>query len=238
MPDSPGKSESIPLVVIASAVAGLRERCRQALSNGYSLHEGADRGDLERGIVGRRPAAVLLDITLPGLGGASGIASIQKLRAAARIIVLTEAPDEREGIAILKAGARGYCHRDIDIALLEKATHVVLKGEIWVGRKLIPHLLEELTVLTEQRRRDAPGRSDERLERVTPRERQIVDLLSAGASNKEIAKRLNVTERTVKAHLTAIFRKLGLSGRLQLALFALEHGRSAREPEAIGPKFN
>lgn len=238
MPDSPGKSESIPFVMIASAVAGLRERCRQALSEGYSLQESADRGDLERGIVGRRPAAVLLDITLPGLGGASGIASIQKLRAATRIIVLTEAPDEREGIAILKAGARGYCHRDIDIALLEKATHVVLKGEIWVGRKLIPHLLEELTVLTEQRRRDAPGRSDERLKRVTPRERQIVDLLSVGASNKEIAKRLNVTERTVKAHLTAIFRKLGLSGRLQLALFALEHGRSAREPEAIGPKFN
>ncbi len=239
MPDSPGKSESAPpLVVIASSVAGLRQRCRQALFNGYSIHESADCGELERGIVGHRPAAVLLDITLPGLGGASGIASVQKLRAAAKIIVLTEAPDEREGIAILKAGARGYCHRDIDIALLEKATHVVLKGEIWVGRKLIPHLLEELTVLTEQRRRDAPSKSDERLERVTPREREIVDLLSAGASNKEIAKRLNVTERTVKAHLTAIFRKLGLSGRLQLALFALEHGRSAREPEAIGPRFN
>lgn len=238
MPDSPGKSESTPLVVIASSVAGLRKRCRQALSNGYSIHESADRGDLERAIVGHRPAAVLLDVTLPGLGGAGGIASVQKLRAAARIIVLTEAPDEREGIAVLKAGARGYCQRDIDIALLEKATYVVLKGEIWVGRRLIPHLLEELTVLTEQRRRDAPSKGDERLGRVTPRERQIVDLLSAGASNKEIAKRLNVTERTVKAHLTAIFRKLGLSGRLQLALFALEHGRSAREPEPIGPRFN
>jgi len=238
MPTNPGKSESTPLVVVASSVGDLRKRCRQALSNGYSIHETADRGELERGMVGRRPAAVLLDIGLPGLGGASGIASIQKLRAAAKIIVLTGAPDEREGIAILKAGARGYCHRDIDGALLEKATDVVLKGEIWVGRKLIPHLLEELTVLTEQRRRDTPGKGDERLGRVTPRERQIVDLLSAGASNKEIAKRLNVTERTVKAHLTAIFRKLGLSGRLQLALFALEHGRPAREPEAIGPRFN
>jgi DNA-binding NarL/FixJ family response regulator len=237
MPDSPGKSESVPLVVIASSVAGVRKRCRQALSNGYSVHESADRGDLERGLVGRRPAAVLLDIMLPGLGGASGIASVLKLRAA-KIIVLSEAPDEREGIAILKAGARGYCHRDIDLALLEKATHVVLKGEIWVGRKLIPHLLEELTVLTEQRRREAPGKSDDRLDRVTPRERQIVDLLSAGASNKEIAKRLNVTERTVKAHLTAIFRKLGLSGRLQLALFALEHGRPTHEPAGIGPRFN
>ena len=60
----------------------------------------------------------------------------------------------------------------------------------------------------------------------------------SGYALDRIAKRLNVTERTVKAHLTAIFRKLGLSGRLQLALFALEHGRSAREPEPIGPRFN
>jgi DNA-binding NarL/FixJ family response regulator len=238
MPANSGRNESATLVMIASAVPALRKRCRQALSRGYIVHEVADRGDLERNVVDRRPAAVLLDLALPGLGGAHGIASIQKLRAAAKVIVLTGSPDEREGIAVLKAGARGYCHRDIDAPLLEKATDVVLKGEIWVGRKLIPHLLEELTILTEQRRRDAPGKADERLGRVTPRERQIVDLLSAGASNKEIAKRLNVTERTVKAHLTAIFRKLGLTGRLQLALFVLEHGRSAREPEAIGPRFN
>src|SRR4030095_13355906 len=74
MPDSPGKTESTPLVMVASGIAGLRKRCRQALSNGYSVHESADRGDLERGIVGHRPAAVLLDITLPGLRGASGMA--------------------------------------------------------------------------------------------------------------------------------------------------------------------
>lgn len=238
MPDSSARHDATPLVLIASSVVGVRKRCRQALLKGYSVHDVSDRGELERGVVDRRPAAVLLDIALPGLGGAHGVASVQKLGAATRIIVLTGAPDEREGIAILKAGARGYCHRDIDAPLLEKATDVVLKGEIWVGRKLIPHLLEELTVLTEQRRRDTPAKADERLGRVTPRERQIVDLLSAGASNKEIAKRLNVTERTVKAHLTAIFRKLGLSGRLQLALFALEHGRAAREPEVIGPRFN
>jgi DNA-binding NarL/FixJ family response regulator len=225
-------------VLIASAVSGLRKRCRQALGRGYVIHEVADRGDLERGMTDRRPAAVLLDLTLPGLGGPPGIGEVQQARPAAKLIVLTASPDEREGIAVLKAGARGYCHRDIDGPLLGKATDVVLKGEIWVGRKLIPHLLEELTALTEQRRRETPKRSDDRLGRVTPRERQIVDLLSAGASNKEIAKRLNVTERTVKAHLTTIFRKLGLSGRLQLALFALEHGRSAREPEPIGPRFN
>src|SRR5215470_20192521 len=238
MPESSGRQESAPLVLVASSVAGVRKRCRQALFRAYTVHEVANRGDLERTMAGRRPAALLLDLALPTLGGAAGVASVQKLRASTRIIVLSDSPDEREGIAALKAGARGYCHRDIDGPLLEKATDVVLNGEIWVGRKLIPHLLEELTVLTEQRRRESPSNFDDRLQRVTPRERQIVDLLSAGASNKEIAKRLNVTERTVKAHLTAIFRKLGLSGRLQLALFALEHGRSSRTPEAIGPRFN
>jgi DNA-binding NarL/FixJ family response regulator len=238
MSDSSDRNASSSLVLVASSIAGLRRRCRQALERAYSVHEVAERGELERSMVNRRPAALLLDLALPTLGGPDGVAAIQKLRSATKIIALTAAPDEREGIAVLKAGARGYCDRDIDGLLLEKATDVVLKGEIWIGRKLIPHLLEELTVLTEQRRQDAPGKSDDRLERVTPRERQIVDLLSAGASNKEIAKRLNVTERTVKAHLTAIFRKLGLAGRLQLALFALEHGRSSRPPDGIGPRFN
>jgi len=238
MADNVAKSAPALLVVIASPIAGLRKRCRQAIHKTYAVHEVGDREDLEKSVAERRPVAVLLDLSLPGLGGAHGVASIQKLRTGPKVIVLTAAPDEREGIAVLKAGARGYCHRDIDGQLLEKATDVVLKGEIWVGRKLIPHLLEELTVLTEQRRRDTPNKADERLGRVTPRERQIVDLLSAGASNKEIAKRLDVTERTVKAHLTAIFRKLGLSGRLQLALFALEHGRTPREPEPPGRRHN
>jgi two-component system, NarL family, nitrate/nitrite response regulator NarL len=238
MSGSSGQRESGSLVLVASSVAGLRRRCRQALERVHTVHEVSERGELERSMLNRRPAALLLDLALPNLGGAGGIAAIQKLRAATKIITLTAAPDEREGIAVLKAGARGYCDRDIDGLLLEKATDVVLKGEIWVGRKLIPHLLEELTALTEQRRRDAPRKVDSRLERVTPRERQIVDLLSSGASNKEIAKRLNVTERTVKAHLTAVFRKLGLAGRLQLALFALEHGRFSQPPGGIGPRFN
>jgi DNA-binding NarL/FixJ family response regulator len=236
-PDN-GRGDAAPVVVVASAVAALRKRYRSALQSTYAVHEAADLRELERNITSRRPGAVLLDLAFPGLGGPGGLAGLQQLQAGTRFIALSGAPDEREGIAVLKAGARGYCDREIDGPLLEKATDVVLKGEIWIGRKLVPHLLEELTLLTDQRRREVASKADVRLDRVTPRERQIVDLLSAGASNKEIAKRLNVTERTVKAHLTAIFRKLGLSGRLQLALFALEHGRSARPPEGIGPRFN
>jgi len=230
------RNEAAPLVLIASGVAGLRKRWRQAIHGPFTVHEVAERPSLERSLTNRRPVALLLDLHLPDLDGVGGVAALQRLRPPTKIILLTSRPDEKEGIAALKAGARGYCDREIAPVLLAKALDVVQKGEIWVGRKLIPHLLEELTALTEQQ--DSPAELDNRFDRITPREREIVQLLSAGASNKEIAKRLTVTERTVKAHLTAVFRKLGISGRLQLALFALEHSRFAGQPAGIGPKFN
>lgn len=224
------------LVVIASAVAGLRKRWRQALHGPYTTHEVTDRAQLERSLSNRTPLAVILDLSLPQLGGVGAVADIGRLRPGVKVVVLTGRPDEREGIAALKAGARGYCDRDIDGILLRKAVAVVQEGEIWVGRKLIPHLLEELTAAAEPA--EPAPKLDGGLDRITPREREIAHLLSAGASNKEIAKRLNVTERTVKAHLTAVFRKLGVSGRLQLALFVLEHSRSSGPPGGIGPRFD
>lgn len=225
------------VVLVASAAVALRRRWRQAIEARYDVLEAADRIALDRALTARKPVLVLLDLALPEMDGVAGVVRAQRLQPMTRLVLLTGAPDEREGIVALKAGARGYCDRDIEPALLAKAVDVVLKGEFWVGRKLIPHLLEELAAAAEEQRAASVER-DHRLERVTPRERQIVELLSAGASNKEIAKHLNVTERTVKAHLTAIFRKLGISGRLQLALFALEHSRRVRPPEGIGPRFN
>src|SRR5262245_12043247 len=166
MSDNSGRHESGPVVVVASPAAGLRRRFRQILQRGYEVHEVAQRQDLEQKLLNRSPAVLLLDLALPGLNGPSGIGAIHKLRALTKVIGLTGGADEREGIALLKAGARGYCDRDIDAALLEKATEVVLRGEIWVGRKLIPYLLEELTRLTEQQRRHTPTNSDDaRLEK-------------------------------------------------------------------------
>ena len=225
-----------PLVVIASAMAGLRKRWRQALHGPYTTLEVTDRAQLDRSLSNRTPLAVILDLSLPQLGGVGAVADIGRLRPGVKVVVVTGRPDEREGIAALKAGARGYCDREIDGILLRKAVAVVQEGEIWVGRKLIPHLLEELTAAAEPA--EPAPKMDSGLDRITPREREIAHLLSAGASNKEIAKRLNVTERTVKAHLTAVFRKLGVSGRLQLALFVLEHSRSSGPPGGIGPRFD
>jgi DNA-binding NarL/FixJ family response regulator len=175
-----------------------------------------------------KPAFLLLDLALPGLGGVEGTPSIQRLSPVTSIILMTSTSNDREGLAALKAGARGYCSLDMDPQLLKKAVSCVVKGEIWVARNVFAPLLEELTSLTERQHKEFPPNLDTRLDRLTPREREIAQLIGGGASNKEIAGRLNITEATVKAHLTAIFRKLGLSDRLGLALFVTEYNRVAR----------
>ena len=144
------RTEPGSLVLVASGLAGLRKRWRQSLERHFIVHEVTERSSLERTLTTRRAAALLLDLDLPELGGIRGVAALQRLRPATRIVLVTSHPDEQEGIAALKAGVRGYCDRDIEPRLLGKALDVVQKGEIWVGRKLIPHLLEELTALTEQ----------------------------------------------------------------------------------------
>ena len=220
-------AQSAPLVLIASSVSSVRRAWREG-AQAFAAVEVADHGQLLCCLTPRPPAILLLDLDLPQLGGMEGVSGLRALQPATRIIVLAGRPDEKEGLVALKIGARGYCDRAIAPALLGKALEAVHNGEVWVGRKLTSHLLEELSALTEALgERVSPGDLDRRLEGLTPRERAIVAELSAGASNKEIAQKFAVTERTVKAHLTAVFRKLGISGRLQVALFMLEPSRSA-----------
>lgn len=215
-------------VLIASPSPGLRKRWREAVDRRPVL-EVAEYGQLARMLAMRKPSILLLDQDLLRLGGMDSVGALRRLHPPVKIVILAGRPDDAEGVAALKMGARGYCDRDITLPLLARALEAVRRGEVWVGRKLTARLLEEMSVLSHaQRRPTGMVEPDGRLQRLTPRERDIVDLLSGGASNKEIAQRLVVTERTVKAHLTAVFRKLGMSGRLQAALFVAEHCRSPR----------
>ncbi len=216
------------MVLVASPNPELRRRCRAALGGTSALQEVTTRAALERSLARLKPGVLLLDLALPRLGGVGGLPAIQRLSPPTKIVLLTDPLEEQEALAALKAGARGYCPLATDPALLKKAVQRVQQGEIWVGRNLISHLLVELTSLTDRRQKAAPANLDSRFDRLTPRQREIVHLVGGGASNKEIASQLNVTEGTVKAHLTAIFRKTGLSSRLQLALFVAEHMRLTR----------
>jgi two-component system NarL family response regulator len=219
-----------PLVLIATPTAKARRQWCQALETEYSVLTVADRGSLERSITDLRPAVLLLDFALHRLGGVEGVHALRQLSPSTKIVLFAKTPTAKEGIAVLKAGARGYYNKDLDPAILQKAVSMVMNGEVWVKRSLISSLIEEMSSLTRRLLDDSTGLKDSRLGSLTNREREVVLMIGNGASNKEIARRLKVTDHTVKAHLTAVFRKLDLPGRVQLALLASEYDRNPAEP--------
>ncbi len=218
----PGLMRSL-CVLLASPLEAKRQQWRQALKSTSVVHEASELPDLQRSMSSLKPAVLLLDLGFPGLQDRAEVSAIQRLNPSTKIILLTKTLAEDEGTSMLEAGVKGYCSLDIDPGLLKKAVQMVQKGEIWVGRRFISQLLDALVALTEKQRTKSLPKPDESLDRLTPREREIVQLLGVGASNKEIGNQLNVTEKTVKAHFTSIFRKLGVSDRLHLALFVNGH---------------
>jgi two-component system, NarL family, nitrate/nitrite response regulator NarL len=215
--------ENKGLMLVAASTEELRWQWSQGLGLRYAYQEAADRHEVEHHMSALQPAILLLDLTLCQPGGTGEIAAIQQLSPATKILVLTSNPVEAEGIAALKAGARGYCRLDVSPVLLRKAVEMLQEGQVWMERAILPHLLEELTSTEEHRLQTSSLGADDPLGRLTHREREVADLIASGASNREIARRLHVTEATVKAHLTAIFRKLGVSDRLQLGLYVTRH---------------
>lgn len=132
----------------------------------------------------------------------------------ARTVVLANVPNQAEAALALGHGAVGYCHAYSDAAVLLAVESVVMHGGIWLGQDLLQHLIGVSRQLI-----TVPSATvTAALELLTPRERDVAQQASIGLSNKEIARELNITERTVKAHLSASFERLGVKDRLQLAL--------------------
>lgn len=132
------------------------------------------------------------------------------------VVLLSDEPDEAQVLQALALGAAGCCNSRSAPAVLRQVAVVVSNGGLWVGQSL----LRQLVGATSRRLGQLPGNAenDDWVELLSEREVQVARLVANGASNKEIADRLAITERTVKAHLTAIFEKLGLRDRLQLSL--------------------
>ncbi len=214
-PERPGPSFD---VLVASPAASLHDRVREDLRGSHAVGEAWQWETLDRTISSLCPSVVLLDVDLLFSSGIRDISIIRRISRKTRVIVLSDAPNDEEGVAALRAGAKGYCHKQLAQPTLCKALDRVRDGEIWAERRLIPVLIDEFrTFGSELPERPAPP--DRRLGLLTPREREISVLIASGASNRDIAARLMVGEGTVKAHLTAIFRKLGFNDRLQLGLF-------------------
>lgn len=196
------------MILVASNVEAVRERWGQALEAYKQVAQVDNLERLKLFMSQRPPEALLLHLGLPGMQGMHEVAELKRLHPGCRILVFADVPFEQEGLAALRMGAEGYANTYMTPKMLEKAVEVVLLGEIWVGRRLMQ------SVLAQWRQTAQPSP----LEVLSERERQVALLVAEGLSNKRIADELGVTERTVKAHLTSVFRKTGLGDRTALAV--------------------
>src|SRR5688572_22618384 len=205
-------------ILIATRDSELEQRCRRAASAEHELELVTSVTALSERIAAREPTAVLLDSDLLDKPLERQVGEIVSQAGAARVIVLTPVFIEDEEIALLKAGAKGCCRRGVDPDSLQQVLSVTANGGVWVTRSLLPRLVSELRKYVDAHRKPAAAPANDALAELTQREREIVRLIVEGASNKEVASSLNISERTVKGHLSNVFQKLGVADRLKLVL--------------------
>ena len=171
------------------------------------------------------PDVVLLDLAMPNIAGMDALREMNVGGLTTRTIVLTGLIDKRQVLEALQLGARGVVLKDAVVEHLTACISAVMQGQYWLDGHPVQNLVQVLRDLTAQT--TPPPRKTFGL---TARELEVVNLITEGCTNKDIAKTFGISEETVKRHLTNIFNKLGVGNRLELALFALNHQLMA-EPE-------
>ena len=197
---------------------GLR-RLLEAESNLKVIGEAQDGAEAVRLAHQLKPDILLLDLAMPRHPGLEALRELSTNASShpVRVILLTAAAEKNQIVEALQLGARGVVLKDSATQLLLKAIHTVMSGEYWVGRESVSNLVQYLRTLVQSSGEEARQRKFG----LTPRELEIVSAVVAGYSNKEIAEYFKISEDTVKHHLSNIFDKLGVSTRLELALFAV-----------------
>jgi DNA-binding NarL/FixJ family response regulator len=209
-------------IVIADDHPIFRDGLRRLLEAEPDLSvvgQAVDADEAIRLVQSLRPDILLLDVAMPRVSGIEALESLVHLAHAPGVILLTAAIDRADIVRALHLGARGIVLKESATSLLLKAIRVVMEGGYWVGRESVSDLFLALQNLGPAPESPEPLPAFS----LTPRELQIVGLILGAAGNKKIADTLNISEKTVKHHLTNIFEKLGVANRLELALFAAQH---------------
>jgi DNA-binding NarL/FixJ family response regulator len=167
--------------------------------------EAADGVGVADLVAEHRPDVVLLDMVLPGLDGLGVLAELRERGLGARVLVVTSFTDRRSALPAVRAGARGYLSKDVEPEALATAVRSVHAGHLLLDPELTATLLAEPPSLT-------------------ARESDVLALVADGRSNREIARALALSEKTVKTHVSSILLKLGLADRTQAALYAVRTG--------------
>lgn len=179
-------------------------------------------GDPEEGIrlaAAEKPDLLLIDLRMPKMDGLSVLRHLAREQMALSAVVLTMSPDETDLATALQLGARGYLLKDMEPDELVASLHNILTGNVAVAPGLT-------SVLAELVKQGHPSSKDDHqwCDSLTPRELEILKHLSEGQSNKVIAQRLEITDGTVKLHVKAVLRKLGVRSRVEAAVMAVENG--------------
>jgi NarL family two-component system response regulator LiaR len=199
-------SESLPIEVVGEAANGL-EAVEQARAC--------------------QPDIVLLDLIMPEMNGLEATPRILEASPTTHVLILTSFGEEDSVIPALKAGAQGYLLKDIAPDELVHAVREAYRGRVQLHPEVAKKLVTAITAQEQPSpsRQKAPG-----LEELTEREIEVLRLIAAGKSNREIAEEMVISEKTVKTHVSNLLSKLHLEDRTQAAIFALKHGLSTDEP--------
>lgn len=168
------------------------------------------------------PDVILLDLRMPNLDGLSALQALQQSNRRAKVIVLTASEDKNEFVQAMKLGCSGIVLKQTAPDLIVKSIRKVNAGEIWLDSHTTAAVMRQFASPLEPAPQPA-GKMRERSP-LSQREREIVALVAQGYKNKEMAEKMFISEQTVKNHLHNIFDKLGVSDRLELALYAIHKG--------------
>ena len=165
-----------------------------------------------------KPDVALFDLHMPGVSGLEAVKVISEEMPEVNVLMLTVSEDAQDLMDALRAGASGYLLKNIETATLIEAIRKAAQGESVVSQQMTAKLIQGV--------RNPPKQEAAAVERdrFSPRERDILASLAQGESNKEIARKLDLAESTVKIHVQNIFKKLNMSSRVQVALYAVENG--------------
>ncbi|MBI1958216.1 MAG: response regulator transcription factor [Candidatus Rokubacteria bacterium] len=169
------------------------------------------------------PDVVLMDVYMPGMDGLEAARRMRQAVPSTRIVMLTISEEDESLFEALKAGAHGYLLKSVEPEDLFRTLRGIMRGEAFLTPSMATKLLEEFT-------RRTGGEPARQAGRMSPREREVLELLTRGAVNKEIAAALHISENTVKNHMKSIMEKLHAENRVQVVAYALRKGLVKRPP--------
>ena len=181
--------------------------------------EASDAGEASRVVAQQRPDVVLLDNHLPGVRGVDAVSALRAAAPAVRVVMLTVSEDAADLGAAFRAGASGYLLKSCDATELVSAIERAHQGEAVISPEMTSKLADAFAAAPAA---PTPAVAEETV--LSPRERQVATAVARGSSNKEIARELKIAEATVKIHIASILRKLDLDSRVEIAVYASEHG--------------